>query len=217
MKGSSGRMLSRSTRVLRFFVWYPSKFCCCDFTSHTLHVIVMISRQIIYSALIVRPVIPVQLDIGRQLCDLTLPAVLPVHPLDHHYVVTQIGQPVHLPRGLVLLQGLPLHHALPHFVLLQKSQLGVQVHLLQVHDRPAVGGVPLNAQRLETVLHLVVLAPPSPERVGIPVDALHVLLREGDDAPEVLGVVGVPVPDSCYMQRFGREHGVRIAHVGLRQ
>ena len=112
-------------------------------------------------------------------------------------LVSQICQTVRPPRLVVLLQSLPLHHALPLPVGAEELDFLLEVHVFQIGDgQPSIprGVLPADAQPLAALLHLVVLPAPPPERIRIPVDPLHVRQGEGNDPPEVLWVVAVAIP-----------------------
>jgi hypothetical protein len=174
-------------------------------------------RKVINAAFIIRPVIAIQFDIGRQLSGLALADIVPVQSRNFHYIISQIRQSIGPPCRSVLLEGFPLDHALPLLVILEETELGGQVHPLQVDDRSLPGRIPLHIQSLQPLLHLIVLPPPSPERVGIAINTFHVFLREGDDATEVLAIVGVPIPNSRDVYRSRGVSRIPIAEVGHRE
>ena len=53
--------------------------------------------------------------------------------------------------------------------------------------------------------------------IGIAIDSFHVTLTKTNNATEILGIVGIPPPNPCNVQRNGGEFGVLAPQVIARQ
>jgi len=143
----------------------------------------------------------VELDIDRDPGGLGLGGISAVEGCGLENLVLEVGQAVGFPVFLVLLQGLPLDHALPLPVGLEEFQLLVECHVFQVRDRGLPGSgrrkpreIPLDPQCVASQLQLVVLAAPSPKCIWISIDTLVIRGRKTDNPSEILGIVRIPVP-----------------------